>query len=350
MSRHKYIRIDASTPFECGMQYGEQAKKAIHHAIDDYKLLFSETSDKSWQEIGEFALSFAGIIKNTMPDLLDEVQGIAVGAGVSFSDVMVLNCRYEITKFPKAKECTTGSVLREATDGRGPYLIKNWDYRVGIIDHIVILHITEPDGTKILGVTEAGQLIRSGMNSHGVGLVANNLQSIHDRYGSGIPTCFVRRRALQSKSFAQAESLIVEHPRMVSSNVMVLSGKEGVARDYEIYPDGVDKIDPKEGILTHANHFVVQPHIHALATSPRDERLRELLSLRAGRIEVDHIKACLADHEYYPMALCRHPSDTTIRLGRRSSTVASEIYDFGREMAYICIGPPCENEYDVYVL
>ena len=107
MNRHKYIRISATTSFECGRQYGEQAKREIHKAINDYKLLFSETSDKSWMEISDFAISFSEMIRDTMPDLLDEAQGIAVGANVSFSDIMVLNCRYEITKFPKAKECTS---------------------------------------------------------------------------------------------------------------------------------------------------------------------------------------------------------------------------------------------------
>ena len=32
-------------------------------------------------------------------------------------------------------------------------------------------HITQPDGTRIMGLTEAGQVIRGGMNSHGLGSV-----------------------------------------------------------------------------------------------------------------------------------------------------------------------------------
>ena len=84
-------------------------------------------------------------------------------------------------------------MLPEAAKDGKMYLIKNWDYRVGIMDHILILHITQPDGTRIMGLTEAGQVLRSGVNTHGIGLVSNNLQSIYDSWNVGIPTVFAKK-------------------------------------------------------------------------------------------------------------------------------------------------------------
>ena len=48
----------------------------------------------------------------------------------------------------------------------------------------MIIHITQPDGTRIMGLTEAGQVIRGGMNSHGLGSVSNHLQSIYDAWAA----------------------------------------------------------------------------------------------------------------------------------------------------------------------
>jgi isopenicillin-N N-acyltransferase-like protein len=345
MRHFPVIDISGSTPYDCGKQYGGQAKQLIRDAIGDYGLLFAETSDIGWDEIARYALSNVPLIVETMPDLLEEAQGIADGAEVALGDIMVLNCRYEFTKFPKAKECTTGAVLPEAAKDGKMYLVKNWDYRVGIIDHIVALRIVEPDGNTIVGLTEAGQLLRDGMNSHGIALVSNNLQSIFDARGAGIPSCFLRRRILKCRSFEEGMELILGFKRAVSCNMMLASGTERKAVDFEVHPRGTDPLRPEGGVMTHANHFIAHPEIHALSRSPRGDRLRELLMERHGAIDVEHFKRCFSDHANYPQALCRHPDDASLRLGRRSSTVACEIFDLDELVLHVCAGPPCENEF-----
>lgn len=345
-----FVKIEGSSPYECGRQYGSQAKDAIAVAVSEYRQLFSETSDRTWDQIVEYALSYVPIIRESMPDLLEEAQGLADGADFSLGDIMVLNCRYEITKFPKDKECTTAAIMPAATKDGKSYLVKNWDYRVGIMDHIIVLQIIEPDGNRIVGITEAGQLVRDGMNSKGIALVSNNLQSIFDSNGTGVPSCFLRRKILTCGTFDEAMELIRGFKRSVSCNMLLASGPEKKAADFEVYPGGTDVIWPDEGVLTHANHFVVQPGIHALTRSPRGERLRELLMMKHGDIDIPYIKACLSDHANYPMALCRHPRDVSQRLGRREITVACEIYDFEEGVAHICVGPPCEGEFKTYTM
>jgi len=345
MRHFPLIEVSGSTLYECGRQYGEQARELIGKAIDDYKRLFAETCDRSWDQLSREALSNLPLIDETMPDLHEEVRGIADGARVTLGDIMTLNCRYELTKFPKDKECTTGAVLPEAAKGGKMYLVRNWDYRVGILDHIVALRIAQPDGTRIVALAEAGQLVRAGLNSHGIALVTNNLQSIYDSRGTGVPSCFVRRQVLKCRSFEEAERLIRGFKRSVSCNMMLASGAERRAADFEVYPGGTDVILPREGILTHANHFVVQPQIHALARSPRDERLRELLMAKRGALDIESFKEAFSDHANYPQALCRHPSDVSVRLGLRSTTVACELFDLDERVLHVCAGPPCENEF-----
>lgn len=349
MRTFKLVEIKAAAPFERGGQYGEQAREKILEGIEDYKRLFAETNSMDWDIIKKKAYSYIPLIEETFPDIMDEVKGIAAGAGVGIDEIMVLNCRYEITKFPRPNECTSFAILPEASEDNKTYVGQNWDYRAGILDNVVMLHVQETDGTRIFGLAEAGQVIRNGFNSHGIGLCANNLQSIYDSGGLGIPVTILRRKVLSCRAFDQAKDLIINAQRSVSCNFMLASA-EGRALDLETYPGGVDLIQPVDGVITHANHFVVNPKNEALEATPRDKRLEQLLREKQGSINIKHIKRCLSDHENYPKAICRHPSDVSKRLGMRSITVAGVIYDFKDGTAYVCAGPPCEGEFIPYKL
>lgn len=349
MRTFQLVKVSAATPFQRGVQYGTQAKDKIVAGIDSYRQLFAQTSSRSWSQIKEYALSYLPIIEQSMPEILEEARGIADGASVDFGDLMVVNCRYEITKFPQAMECTTAAVLPAATGNGHTLLVKNWDLRAGIIDNIVILQVEEPDGTRIVGLTEAGQLMREGFNSHGIGLCNNALQSIHDTRGVGIPVTFLRRKVFTCRSFEEAKDLLLNTPRSVSNN-MLLASCDGQAIDIEAYPGGADTIAPEEGIIVHANHFTVNPELNALFSSPRGDRLAHLLREQRGAITLDYVKRCMCDHDNYPHAICRHPSDVSLPLARRGITVASMIIDFDEGVAHICAGPPCEGEYKEYKL
>lgn len=349
MMNFQLIKVKADTPYERGVQYGEQAKDKIIKGIEGYKNIFDETSVKSWEQIQEYADTYISLIEKNMPEILLEAKGIADGAGVSFRDIMVLNCRYEITKFPIMKECTTCAVLPEASAGGKTILVKNWDYRAGIIDNIVILDIEDENGMRIIGVAEAGQLIREGFNSFGIGLFNNSLQSVYDNEETGIPVTFLRRKVLSCTSFEEAKNILLTSERNVSNN-MLLASREGKAVDIEAHPKGSNIIGPVMGIVTHANHFTLNPELNAMEGSPRGDRLYELLMEKHGSITIDYIKKCMCDHENYPKAICRHPSDTRIPLSRRGITVASLIIDFNESAIHICAGPPCQGEYIEYKL
>ena len=347
--KFQYIKVEAESPEEMGFQYGAQAREKILAGIADYKALFAKTTGDSWADIVRYAESFIPVAEKYTPGVMQEVRGIARGCSAPLGEIMVLNCRYEITKFPSEKECTSFALLGEATADGKPYTGQNWDYRCGILDHVVIIHMVQGNGLRILGLAEAGQVVRNGFSSRGLSLNSNNLQSVHDRKGTGVPVIFLRRVALSADNFTEARNLIETMPRDMSCNFMLGSAEDG-AVDLEGYPDGADRLEPIQGVLTHANHFEVNPSNEALEASPRSARLRELFMRRHGQIDVPYIKCCLSDHENYPKALCRHPAAPMLPLPQRSITVAGVIYDLTRGIGHICAGPPCEGEFIEYML
>ena len=350
MKAFPVIELTEELPFSRGYEYGTKAGELIDVCVEYYKKLFLNDG-LTWDQATKHALDYVPFIERAMPEAMEEAEGLAKGSGKDIGEIMAINCRYEITKFPHLPECTTAAVLPEAAEYGKTYAIKNWDYNVSIMPHIVILHINTKEYSAI-GWSEAGQMIREGFNSNGVAICNNSLQSINDYPGSGIPVTFLRRRVLASKSFEEARDFIAKAPRCVSNNILLVSAK-GQALNFEAQPGKIDFVLSRGGILTHANHFVIDPKVEALGGRPknRDARLMELLSMRRGRITVDYIKECMKDHEYYPLSICGHPSrnqDDTYKNER--ITVASMIVDFAENTIHICAGPPCEGEYVAYTL
>lgn len=354
MKEFQLIEVDAATPFERGRQYGEQAKDKIQAGVKNYRAFF-ESKGKTWEETCEAAMLFVPDIEAAMPEVLEEARGIAAGAEVPFEGLMVLNTRYELTNYPnKPKECTTGAVLPEASSDQRTYMVKNWDYRPGVLDKIVILHIRDETGTRILGLTEAGQMVREGFNSNGIGLCNNYIESIWDGPGAGIPVCFLRRRVLASKTFDEAYSWLTGIKRSVSNNMLLVSG-EGRAIDVEATPRGCDLLKPIAGILTHANHFIADPEKDRNTTwekmdKGRAVRLADLLYHKRGQIDASYLMECLKDHEYLPHAICNHDNNGDMTTMNGIMTVASMIVDFKELSAYICKGNPCTGEYKKYYI
>ena len=338
--------------YECGFRYGKAAAAQIALGAKIYMERFTRMLGLSAETICGMAMACVEPVRETWPELLDEVRGIADGSGVPLGEVMVINCRYELSKFPKVQECTTGYVTGSATETGTAYLFKNWDYTLlQMLERIVVLHITQEDGTRVVGIGEAGQLLRDGMNSCGVGIVSNNLQSVYDSSAPGIPTCFMRRRVLMSRSFDEAAEIIRTFKRSVSCNNLIGSA-DGRAIDFEVYPKGAFEILPVQDVVTHANHFVKDSSVDAVTDKPknRDTRLRELLMERHGSINLDHIRHCLCDHKYLPLAICRHPAAQGDAYVTGTQTVSSTIMDFGRGEVWICAGNPCQGEYIRYTI
>ncbi len=342
--RYPYYEVKGDTFYEIGKCYGTQAKEYIEFAVNEYKDYFSRHYKKrSWDKFIEYAMAFVPSIEEYGPELMEQMRGIADGSGCSLEDLMVINTRYEITKMP-ADECTTGAVLPEAAKDGGCYMVKNWDMRAGVRDFVVNLHYILPDGTRIMGCTEAGQLLREGMNSYGIAIANNALGSTLDNPGTGIPVTFIRMKVLSSKSYEEAVENFEKAPRSVANNTILGCG-DGRIVNYEAYPGGFAKKLPVAGILTHANHFEVRPEINKYSISQRSDRLRKLLFERYGKIDVQAIKEVMSDHKDIPQSLCAHPCTPDIPMADRRMTIQSLIYDFTGMCVHIADGPPCETEY-----
>lgn len=349
MKEFRLIRLSARDAFARGEQYGEQAACEIRTCVETYKEHLSRMKGLDWKGAREEATKYLPLVTAALPNETDMLRGTARASGVDFEDVMVLNTRYEILHYPK-EECTAYAVLRSAGREDKVFVGQNWDQRPIIEAHAIVLHIVMEDGMKIVGVTEAGQLLRNGMNSRGLGMVSNGLHSSRDSNAIGVPGNFMRMRALRSRSFEEMTEVVTAFHRSVSNNYLIASADDR-ALDIESIPGTPMLLYPENGILTHANHILSRPELDSSKGKKfRGERLYELLRQYTGDITAKHIKECLADHKGYPDSVCSHMEEDETDMHRAWTTIASIIYNLSDLEVEVCRGVPCLGEYAKYSL
>lgn len=337
----KIIHMEAATPFERGVQYGQQAKREIETAIRYYQKKFAKKF--TWEQVLTFAEKFNQVTEGFSPEIMDEIRGIAAGAGRDVREIMAVNARYEISQFDWQHECTTGVFIDQEKDQK--FIFKNCDLGRGVSHHLVLLHIIRPDGFRAFGVAEAGQLIRDGYNSKGIALVNSALRSHMDYAGTAVPGTVIRKKVWEAQSFEEACTIQRKRFRTVSTN-MLLASREGEAVDFECYPGGEDEVLPTQGIIGTGNRFTVDPTRNR-AFDPaidRGKQLKKLLAEKREEMDTSAIMEILKNHEGYPESICRHADDVG------HSTVYSIIINLSTNQIFICFGNPCCNPYQEYRL
>jgi isopenicillin-N N-acyltransferase like protein len=314
----------AGPPRERGRAYGRQAAGRIALGVRHYteqleRAAFDGGAIRTL--VGEYLPQMEAF----EPAYVEEMRGIAEGAGIDFEAVALLNARTEILKLARhphlrqrlATEgaCTGVVALPEATHGRRLIHAQNWDWKLECAETAVVLCVRRDDGPDLLTFTEAGGLARSGFNSAGIAITANYLECDRDYRRLGVPLALIRRKVLESQHLALAMRCVYVTPKSAANN-MIVSHAEGIAVDFECAPDETFQVHPEGGLLVHANHFVSPVALAKLrdtgiANTPdslyRDLRVRGLLAQQAGRLTREAVKAALLDDFAAPWSVCRPP-------------------------------------------
>lgn len=320
--------------YQRGWSHGAQARDRVHRSVAIYaksldRLTFCDSQLRTLLD------GFTCEIERFDASYIDEMRGIADGAGVSFDDVLMINARTEIMAQAAqsvergADECTSVGVFPRRSASGTYFQGQNWDNRVDCADTIILLRIIREDGPDVLTFVEAGGLARYGLNSAGICLNGNGLNCDRDYCQPGIPLPLIRRKALEQEHFSRAVQIIYAAPKACSSNLL-LGSRLGVAFNLECAPDETFLVYPQNGLAVHANHWVSATALAKLREtgvpgSPdsifRYLRVAELLE--ASSLSVEDVKAAFADTLGHPYSVCRPPRASD--KGYQSSTTATMI-------------------------
>lgn len=353
--RFKEITL-SGTPYERGFAYGQQCKDEIAVSLDAYQFLFKETKGINWEVARKISEYYIELTRAYNPDYVEEIRGIAEGAGVPFEDIAALNTRTEImysdalkaAKDEKAEpqECTVISLTPPAAADGHVIAAQNWDYSGRLRESVVIVHVKQEDKPDFVMVTEGGMIGGIGMNDHGVAVMLNALKTTVSC--KGVPLRARMRAMLESKNLSDAYVIGGVEPVTVANLTIV--HKDGVALGFEMDADIVEPMIPDDGVLVHTNHYLglktyLKNDVNHMGSSYiRLQRIKYLIKERYGKITAEDIMEMLRDHAGYPQSICDH-MDMDFDM-----TNFSIIMDLTDNAIWLAPDCPCENEFErIYV-
>ena len=307
-------------PRALGRTYGEQSASGIARAISFYEERAARGG--SWSALLDELGLYVDAARRGLPHLVEEVEGVAEGAGADRDAIWLLNCMEEVWPF---EACTT------MVSGRWLMHGEQW---YGGHDDIALISATPARRPGFVSPTCAGFLPVVGMSAVGFAQGIDSLTSNDER--AGIPRLLVSRHGLDARSLDEA----IDSARI-----------EGRAGGYaHVFADATRRVVVETTATTsavldrgslHTNHALA-PAIKRVTPNgsegshARLDRAGELLD-RSPPATVEDCMALLSDHEGRPQSICEHGHDDPAR----SATVFGMVCDLREGVVYVSDGRPC---------
>jgi isopenicillin-N N-acyltransferase like protein len=349
------------TRFDIGFQHGRQASELAHGTL---AWSFSELAAAGLRrdEALAGAMRLLEVVRLSTPEMVEEVAGIAAGAGMSLAEVAVINTRYELlflgpsgdaaVNAPRG-ECTLFGIEGSRCAGGDPIIGQNVDLGPESRPFWVMLCVRPAGAPRLLTVTLAGMLAQEGINSAGLALCGSMIRCAGWR--AGYPSRkFLRRRVLEQRSVAQAIDLIRSSPPRASSHNLMLADAQGDLVDVETTINDAMLVRPVAGLLAHSNHYLspraqnenacIGDYLHNSAA--RHERMRRLLEAIEEPFTPLLAASLLRDHAGAGRAICRHGDRDEVG----AETNVAVIAEPAKRRLHVALGPPCEAAFTTYQL
>ena len=265
-------------PRELGRQHGEQAARQIKAHIE----LMQSRPKVSAEQFRRRVAQFQPFFDRHCPHILEEIRGLAEGAGVTFEEALACSVRGEIRNAPAAG-CTTYVIGRAGAAARQIIAGQNSDMGHENIALAYVLHLKPQDKPEVLMWTFGGMLGYHGVNSAGLAHFENALGGgPSNRFG--IPHYPVERMMLECDRLDRAIDLLRTMPLASNANYVMCDGQGNIA-DIEATTAGAEVLpDRGAGYFAHTNHFICSRYAleenykRSLADSfPRQERIDSLI-------------------------------------------------------------------------
>ncbi|PSR88654.1 acyl-coenzyme A:6-aminopenicillanic acid acyl-transferase-domain-containing protein [Coniella lustricola] len=373
----------SGSPYEIGLAHGQQAQPLVRGSIAFYTALFLDRCAMSWAQVRAEADAYTESLSR-MPSArryLDELRGLADGAGVDFLDILAINIRTEImfglfTAAAAAAADSTNPTTHANVPSDGctslawkipqqqtSYLAQNWDWMTEQGENLVICHIhpTSPATSSamvdrqlpnIAMVTEAGIIGKIGFNAHGVGCLLNAIRA-RGVARSQLPVHFALRLVLESTSRDDAVAKLKAAGVAGSAHILVADAQVGSV-GLECTPLGIKEVRMDAwGRVLHTNHLVLDhegvDEPPWLDDSPR--RLQRVSELADGllpvagdevHVDMDQLKAVFRDEDDFPCSINRRQDGECT-----TQTLFNIIMRLDKREAVVKVGRPSEEGEEV---
>lgn len=336
--RSESIVVSGPTPQMRGMARATQTAQRIRSAHRSYTHLFQTLGieDSAMKAAAKDSLS---ALRDWDPEQHQEITGVAMGAGLTPADLMLIVARTEIlaladrsalptqqegprevSSTSPASECSTITFAGDPVESGAPCVgVQTWDWYPEFAD-LWHLHSVSalPGGYGYAGVVEYGMTGKIGVNSAGLGCFLNILFSSFDAPG-GVPVHAVLARILGAAGNVDEAVRMIEVAPLTSSSVITLIDPERTVM-VEIRA-GQTRVLERQGYAVHTNHFLDDEFAQTGLLSPPNANTFERLEFVQNAVGSAGVPQCAED--LVPL-LCSDLADGSVaKLPKADGTLES---------------------------
>lgn len=247
-------RIQASgSRYQIGYRHGASQRADIHRFLGDRLTRIGGILGRevSLPELSPMIGEYAAVIKDHLPDMAEELRGLADGAGISQDEAYLLQLRRELVGYRSVRsrgDCTTFGRLAPG----GAVIGQTIDLNGDMAPELTVLDLgLEDRGRRLLLLSFTGLLGYLGMNDRGLAICLNLV--LGGAWRPGIPGYMAIRHLLDEASTVEECLQRLSGLPLASSRALTITdGRRLVTVEYIL-----DEMVVLEGDeLVHANHFL----------------------------------------------------------------------------------------------
>ncbi|MBM3153025.1 MAG: hypothetical protein FJZ96_12635 [Chloroflexi bacterium] len=349
------VRV-SGTHREIGRQIGEACTVQVRHSVENARKLLDDAYEQlelTWDGAQIQARKYIPFAQERYPQYIEELQGIAEGAGVPFEEIAVLNAMEAVTMDALHLTTCTSMAVNELRTADGHVLAAhNEDWVPEDEDDVFIIHATPREDPPFLAMSYGGLLPNVGFNAYGIAQLIDSVYPNDSRIG--IPRLVVSRAVLAAKTPAEAmRAMLVSHRAAGYNHLLV--HESGEMYCVEVSSRSFEILYAEAGVLAHTNHFLSAKMLE-LEKDPSgviNSRIRYYRAARLLKATEKHtiktLQAIQRDHVNFSNSICNHAVDIHDPLDREK-TIAALVIDLTAREMHIAWGNPCENPYHTYHL
>jgi isopenicillin-N N-acyltransferase-like protein len=354
------IRVHGS-PYERGLQHGKAIPEMIHSRIR--RAISHNQGPAEKADAMRVADKVEKVLAVRLPETLEELHGIADGAGADWDDLRLAvlagggGLRYLATCsiFAATRTATSdGHLIIGAGGDLNPPVLTDQDFFVRVV------HPSRGYGYVTMGVFPERPIQPEGMNERGVTIVGVGQSPVDGKqaYREDLPVGVSLYESMQwvhteCATIDDVLKVLRDSPRGYTGRTMIVGDASGEWAKVEVTYNHIEVLRPEPDALYAANFVTagvsgtyVGPTTHSLVSDrgqepdqyDRYDRYMTLLTQNAGKIDLDFAQRLLRDHSPTPgsSSICRHSA---------VSTLDAMLFAPESRKVWVLKGRPCENAF-----
>jgi isopenicillin-N N-acyltransferase-like protein len=346
---HQVYRF-AGSAYEIGVQHGRAlAAEIVREAAAALEGLGPALGMPQAQALEQVVGLYEPVFARHAPSVLEEVRGLADGAGLAYPHAFYAATRDGMGLGPpRATSGCTSILCGGAASADGRVLVAQTKDTNAPLERYRIMHLDYDSGRSAVLLNYPGWIANIGLTSSGLAFAANSLYAAAPE-GPTVPLTLLRRLILEKPSVTDVLGAI--RGMRFENFCMLLGDAGGRLVCLESAAGRLEVAEVSGRAFGHTNTILIgdlaryQEAVLGSPSAPVRQRNVDRLLAGASRLTVGALQRILADHTDYPLSICRHPSEADPLV-----TTAAFVADLtGREI-HIAIGNPCRSAFRTYGL